>query len=914
MARPKRSTRSDALTARQLADQTREQRAWNAIKEFNKLTPTLTSFARALTGDSKVVVRAHPTQSMTDGRVIHIAPPIAFGDRLDHQRPLCETRDPVTRIKLCLACAARELLMRRTFHEISHIIFKSMDKPLAYLRARVIKMINEWHPADACDHQLEALPKARAARNYLELGGAFSSYVVGLNRVYEDARVDSKMYRVRPGLKTPTEASMHHTFTRGIERPDGTVFWRDTKLEAQITIGLLLLGMGLDVHEGWLSDEARQHLEDPKLKELSERALFAGSAANAFELALDVFLYLQDVGLLVVPKCRKTPPLPQPPSEENSRDSDPGDGDAEKSSKGEESSDDSTDGDPADDESTGFGEPGPEQGDSGDEDAEPGPRADDPSSDEFDNEDSTRDGDDREDGDSTDESDEAGVSSGDEDEESADEGEDSDSLGDGDDDQSAAEKSEAKPGDLDPGEEPLGMDEESADGNSNNESAGGDADDSSGESDDDGPDGGSAAQGFDPAQESSTDPGVEPTDSDGDFDLEEGPVEDGERTAVEEAGAGDIEQVAPPSSPDVKGEEVWEDENPDTEVIAVEVVDLLDQFHGHGDEDKVDAEILGEDPVSPWEQDEEREAISRAVQQAPIFDTFSGAVGGLQVITYPDQAMAWGHPDPEVVGLQNLPAPEDFMPHERIIGRTLLEARVVFTENKRAKHQRGLKSGRVSSGLLGRRAAIEDPRLFQKKRVPGKRDYEFLIGVDVSGSTRMNGRIERIKRSVFAQAELLNRLNVKFAIYAHTGGWDRNNPWAYSYAARRGMYEVWLLKVKGVEEPWSLQTRTRLAHLNPLIENLDGHTIEFYRKQLEKSRATDRVLLYYTDGAMPAANKYEELGILQRELLELDRKGIVKLAVGINTDSPSKHGFDTVQVDSDEDLSKVVAQLKRYLV
>jgi nitric oxide reductase activation protein len=153
---------------------------------------------------------------------------------------------------------------------------------------------------------------------------------------------------------------------------------------------------------------------------------------------------------------------------------------------------------------------------------------------------------------------------------------------------------------------------------------------------------------------------------------------------------------------------------------------------------------------------------------------------------------------------------------------------------------------------------------------------------------------------------------VKFSIYAHTGGWDRKSPWSWSN--RNNGYQVWILKIKGPNEAWGRQPRTRLAHLRPLIENLDGHTIEFYRKQLEKSQATDRILLYYTDGEMPAANKYEELDILQRELGELDRRGIIKLAVGINTDSPSRYGFDTVQVDCDEDLVKVVTQLRRYLL
>ena len=64
---------------------------------------------------------------------------------------------------------------------------------------------------------------------------------------------------------------------------------------------------------------------------------------------------------------------------------------------------------------------------------------------------------------------------------------------------------------------------------------------------------------------------------------------------------------------------------------------------------------------------------------------------------------------------------------------------------------------------------------------------------------------------------------------------------------------------------------------------------------------------------MPAANYEEELVILQEELRKYDRAKIARLAVGINTSSPESYGFDTVRVDSDDDLIKVVDQLERYL-
>jgi hypothetical protein len=38
------------------------------------------------------------------------------------------------------------------------------------------------------------------------------------------------------------------------------------------------------------------------------------------------------------------------------------------------------------------------------------------------------------------------------------------------------------------------------------------------------------------------------------------------------------------------------------------------------------------------------------------------------------------------------------------------------------------------------------------------------------------------------------------------------------------------------------------------------------------------------------------------------------MAVGVRTDSPIRHGLDTVQVDDDEDISKVVKHLEKRLL
>src|SRR5690606_8084761 len=123
------------------------------------------------------------------------------------------------------------------------------------------------------------------------------------------------------------------------------------------------------------------------------------------------------------------------------------------------------------------------------------------------------------------------------------------------------------------------------------------------------------------------------------------------------------------------------------------------------------------------------------------------------------------------------------------------------------------------------------------------------------------------------------------------------------------MYEI-----KKFEDPWNKTTQEPFDRLGPDAENLDGHSLEFYRKVIERHPATDKIILYYSDGKMPAANHDEELTVLQREIKYCKMKQITLLGVGIRTDSPRRHGLDTVEVRSDSDVISVVKHLQSALV
>jgi nitric oxide reductase activation protein len=209
--------------------------------------------------------------------------------------------------------------------------------------------------------------------------------------------------------------------------------------------------------------------------------------------------------------------------------------------------------------------------------------------------------------------------------------------------------------------------------------------------------------------------------------------------------------------------------------------------------------------------------------------------------------------------------------------------------------------------VLGKRAPINDERLFKRRILPGKRDYFVLIGVDVSGSTTgINLILE--KKAVMAQCELLARMGIRFAVYAHSGSMNRRS------LGRSGGLNLDVYWVKTPDEPWSTEIKNRIAALKPASLNLDGHALEYMRKVLDRIIATDKIILYYSDGKMPAENYEEELEILQREIRTCKRKRYTLLGVGIRTDSPSRHGLDTVQVNEQADVPKVVKHLEKRLL
>jgi cobalamin biosynthesis protein CobT len=876
------------------------EKAWRAVQKFNRMIPTLNSFARTLTGNKKLRVQAGK-MTCTDKQVVYIRPPFSLGEELRHERMLCDERDN-NRRPLCDACAQEDDIWKKLHHELAHHLGDSMARPTNEVITEMHNLVDEWHPKEACDHGYRMKLEMQYTDDYLALFGKFSPFLELLSQATEDARIDSMMLNLKPGLRDQFYSFTYRTFTEGFEQDNGEMLhWRDAPVNAQLTIGCLLIGSGYYIEPGWLSDGVIELLKDEQLRDIMSGAHNWDDVHIGALHTIYAFRRLHDMGYLQVAKCGVQE---EPPSLGN-----PGDG-----GDGEESSEQ----DAGDD---GDGDAGqqPEPGDESDDG--PGDDADDPTGDgtagdtasdgafgdDFENEDDRSSGSDQEGGDDDAESDDSPVP--------GDDGDDSEDEG------GSAGKPDTS--DDDDADESGSDDSSGAGGQDETED-----EDHSGEDDpEEGGQGGAGSSA--PASDAGTDGDDAAQDGDGDGDGE--PESDDEGS---EPGAGDPEDepldeddasLESDEGDDPVGAEVWDEEYDTPELKAArsielpnpgdehEVAEIMKNLHGHDDTDVQLAERAAHGHEVEEDDDAEdymvaaiKAAIEVAINQAQFFDRASQEVGGVKEVTFPNVTYRWA--DYWGRDFKNL------LPEESVLNPILQIGRRAFAENKRSHKARHLREGRVDGRVLGKRAALGDDRLFSKRIIPKRRDYIVGITLDCSGSNRSGNKMARAKRAVFAQAEMLHRLGIKFYITAHTGGLERWFIDGYSPARDNEMHELMLLWVKKIDEPWNDDTRKRLAAVQPSMENYDGHTLEYHYNLLRRQQVTDKIMIYYTDGAMPAANYDEEVVILEDHIQKCKKDNIGLLAVGINTNSPQQYGFDTVQVDSDEDLVKVMEQLERHLL
>lgn len=237
------------------------------------------------------------------------------------------------------------------------------------------------------------------------------------------------------------------------------------------------------------------------------------------------------------------------------------------------------------------------------------------------------------------------------------------------------------------------------------------------------------------------------------------------------------------------------------------------------------------------------------------------------------------------------------------LNNAVVKARQVFGANRAIGLTKGLRSGFVDSGRLAQVAAGKD-NVFGRRVFPDERDYFAVIGLDISGSTADPDTFPIIRQLAGAMNNLFSRTGVKFATYAHTG--YQHEEWGTSGSS---LIDVDIFQIKSPTEPWGTMQKRALADLTWAAQNLDGHTLEFYRKVAEDQRQKVKLVFYLTDGAMPAENRAEEIVVLRKNVLLCRQAGIHLIGLGLGTDSPKEFGMDTIIFESAADLPRVMTEI-----
>ena len=317
-------------------DLEKSERAERAVKSFRALQPTLSAFARVLTGNPTIRVEmATRDNGSTDGKRIFFRPPIALGDNLEHQRRLCDKRD-IEKQLLCSACAVREEVLTTIYHEIAHLCYDSFEKTTeedqANLTAAAVKEVGGKY-SEAIAARIKQAP-AWTKNTYIGMANLISPFLPIVVNALEDARVNRALFEARKGTKVMFDASMYRVFTEGVEQKDenGEIIvkmWNEYPLNMQALVGIFCKASGYD-YTDWFVPSIVAALGDEELTNLVNQMRTVRSAGAVYHLSFPVLNRLRELGYC---KSEIDPELEEDEKEEESDDSAESDEESEQAEK-----------------------------------------------------------------------------------------------------------------------------------------------------------------------------------------------------------------------------------------------------------------------------------------------------------------------------------------------------------------------------------------------------------------------------------------------------------------------------------------------------------------------------------------------------------------------------------------------------
>lgn len=188
--------------------------------------------------------------------------------------------------------------------------------------------------------------------------------------------------------------------------------------------------------------------------------------------------------------------------------------------------------------------------------------------------------------------------------------------------------------------------------------------------------------------------------------------------------------------------------------------------------------------------------------------------------------------------------------------------------------------------------------IWERKTIPKKIDYKFLLLVDMSVSMHMNNadNIKETFKAIVVFSEVLNRIGIEFSVIGFTGNFDSN-----------------VKTYKTFEEELNREKRKELSNI--LIEGKGGtptaEATEFASRALEENKGKDNFLITLTDGQPDSA---EDLEAVIKKVKEETNQKLIGLGLGRGTGFVEKFYSAAKGNIRVEDLPRFLSQLLEDMI
>lgn len=217
--------------------------------------------------------------------------------------------------------------------------------------------------------------------------------------------------------------------------------------------------------------------------------------------------------------------------------------------------------------------------------------------------------------------------------------------------------------------------------------------------------------------------------------------------------------------------------------------------------------------------------------------------------------------------------------------------------------------GSLECSRVYRAVVLDDQDVFIRKQRVNKFDVSFQLLVDLSGS--MDGeKVRSAVESVILFSQVLNSLGIPFEITGFTAmgsAMDGAHNWDTGHN-RFCPLRNYIFKPFNERLSWQLFGRLEGIFTGgiPLIENVDGESVDWAAKRLVQQRTKKKILMVFSDGQPASGDPYALLNRHLKETVTKWSSSISIIGIGIQTDSVKEFYPKYAVINKLDDLAKKV--------